>query len=309
MRSWFVSISLTGVFALLSSCAPTQPAQENRLEQASDARFESPYFEVAVSGNGPNVILVPGLASNAAVWDTTIQALEADFRLHAVQVSGFGGAPSRGNAENDNILDDLTADLVRYAAGLDGDVTMVGHSLGGLVTLKSAVHNNSPLDQIVIVDVLPFFSVMMDEEATVESIAPISQFMKATLIAQTDDVFAAKQGEALSVLVKREEDRAQALAWSVASDRKVMAQAMSEVLVTDLRTQMVDIQIPATIIFARDPLIANMNQVETFYRSLYEPIENATLIPIDGALHFVMLDQEVEFVSELRAILLTPPHS
>jgi len=289
-------IIMTSLAIALSACQPSS-------ETTSEKGFASPYFTVETFGEGPNVILVPGLASSTAVWDGTVAALRDDYTVHAVQVSGFGGAAPRGNASNDNVLDDLGLELARYAASLDGQTQMVGHSLGGLVTMKAALSENSPLDAIVIVDVLPFFSVLMDENATAESIAPIAGMMKATLLAQNDDIFANSQDEALKALVKGDENRALALSWSVATDRAVMAQAMSEVLVTDLRENVTNLDIPVTVIYARDPDIPNMETVEAFYQTLYAPIRDVRLEPADNTLHFIMLDAPDVFHDLLKNAL------
>lgn len=265
--------------------------------------FKSDYFTVTQTGQGPHVILVPGLASNAAVWDSTVGALKDSYTLHTVQVSGFGGAPARGNAANQNVLDDISADLAAYSAQLDAPAQMVGHSLGGLVTMKAALRDDSALDAIVIVDVLPFFSVLMDENASAESIAPVAGMMKATLIAQSDEVFESSQNKALKALVKSETHRALALSWSVASDRRVMAQAMSEVLVTDLREDVSNLDVPVTVIYARDPMIPNMDGVEAFYQKLYASVPDVTLEAVDGALHFIMMDEAEAFHALLEASL------
>lgn len=292
------ALAACGLF--LTACSP--PPQTAPVDQSS-AAFESQYFTVATHGSGPDVILVPGLASSAAIWDGTVAALQDRYKFHVIQVSGFGGADPRGNAGNDNVLDDLANELSRYSRTLGDDTAIVGHSLGGLVTLKTAIDPEGHLDRIVIVDVLPFFSVLMDPAATSQSIAPISAIMKATLLAQSDETFAARQAEALAALVRGEENRQLALSWSVASDRAVMAQAMSEVLVTDLRADIEKITVPTTVIYAKDDAIPNLDSVEAFYRDLYTPLGNGTLVPIEDGLHFIMLDQPEAFNQSLEAAL------
>ncbi|HWT51701.1 MAG TPA: alpha/beta hydrolase, partial [Caulobacter sp.] len=44
---------------------------------------------VTVTGKGPDVILIPGLASSGAVWDATVKQLSTTHRVHVVQVVGF----------------------------------------------------------------------------------------------------------------------------------------------------------------------------------------------------------------------------
>ena len=263
--------------------------------------FESAYFSVSTIGTGPDGILVPGLASSASVWDGTVAALEEQYTFHIVQVAGFAGAPARGNARNDDVLDDLAIDLVQYSEQFETPPSLVGHSLGGLVALKAALNPNANVDRLVIVDVLPFFSVLMDPEATAESIAPLSAVMKAAMLAQNEDVFSLRQAEALSALTKDKSDVARALEWSLASDRSVMAQAMSEVLVTDLRSVIQSISVPTTIIYAKDDEIPNMAAVEAFYLDLYSVLPDVTLIPVEDAFHFIMWDQPAAFVAAIEA--------
>lgn len=295
------------LFAVLtfSACLLAGCTERDALEptDADVSRFESPYFAVTTSGSGPDIILVPGLASSGAVWDGTVAALSDRFTLHVIQVNGFAGSPALGNEDNDNILDDLAADLSAYSQELAPSPVLIGHSLGGLVAMKTALRPDTTVSQLVIVDVLPFFSVLMDPNATADSIAPVAAIMKATLIGQSDDIFALRQAEALSALVKGEDDLEQALDWSVKSDREVMAQAMSEVLITDLRSDMSRLTLPTHIIFAKDDAIPNMAEIETFYRTLYAPVPDHDLIAIENALHFVMLDQPAAFHAALERLL------
>ncbi|MEM1146615.1 MAG: alpha/beta hydrolase [Pseudomonadota bacterium] len=284
----------------ISACSEGAP---DFAEDDTESAFHNPYFSVTVSGVGPDIILVPGLASSGAVWDGTVTALKDRFTLHVIQVNGFAGAPAAGNAGNENVLVDLAAGLSLYANQLDDPPTLIGHSLGGLVAMQTALQTDAELRRLVIVDVLPFFSVLMDPAASAESIAPISAFMKATLLSQSDDVFEQRQAEALGALVKSEDDLRKALTWSIESDRAVMAQAMSEVLVTDLRSDVAKITVPTIILYAKDDDIPNMDVVERYYQDLYAPLPEHNLIAIEAALHFIMLDQPEAFVSTLKTVL------
>jgi pimeloyl-[acyl-carrier protein] methyl ester esterase len=54
---------------------------------------------VTVRGQGPDVVLIPGLASSSAVWDATATQLEGHYRLHIFQIAGFAGSPPQANAQ------------------------------------------------------------------------------------------------------------------------------------------------------------------------------------------------------------------
>jgi pimeloyl-ACP methyl ester carboxylesterase len=70
---------LAGIVAFYVSVAVADPLSDR--------------ITVTVRGQGPDVVLIPGLASSSAVWDATAAHLEGRYRLHIVQVAGF--APAR----------------------------------------------------------------------------------------------------------------------------------------------------------------------------------------------------------------------
>ena len=53
---------------------------------------------ISVTGQGPDVILIPGLASSAHVWDASVAHIAAHNRVHVIQVAGFAGTPAGSNA-------------------------------------------------------------------------------------------------------------------------------------------------------------------------------------------------------------------
>jgi len=84
------------VMAILAALGVFNPAHAAPVAVSSAA---APRFTVEVTGQGPDVILIPGLASSAAVWDDTVKQLKGRYRLHVIQVAGFAGAPAGANAE------------------------------------------------------------------------------------------------------------------------------------------------------------------------------------------------------------------
>lgn len=109
-------------------------------------------FTVTVEGQGPDVIMIPGLASSADVWRPAADKLKAHYRVHLIQVSGFAGTPPRANASGP-VLAPLRDEL--------DHPTIVGHSLGGLLGLMLADSSPDVVGKLVVVDALPFFGMMM----------------------------------------------------------------------------------------------------------------------------------------------------
>jgi len=55
-------------------------------------------FSDEIVGPGPDIVLIPGLASSRDTWKAVADHLKNHYRLHLIQVAGFAGEPARGNA-------------------------------------------------------------------------------------------------------------------------------------------------------------------------------------------------------------------
>ena len=69
------------------------------LKLFSDSRLvRGDRISVEVVGQGPDVVLIPGLASSRETYRRTAERLRGRYRLHLVQVAGFAGEPAAANA-------------------------------------------------------------------------------------------------------------------------------------------------------------------------------------------------------------------
>ncbi len=261
-------------------------------------------FSVEVRGAGPDIILIPGLASSPAVWATTVQALEGRYRLHVLQINGFAGTPAGANLQGP-VVEGLVDQLAEYIAsnGLERPA-VIGHSMGGFAGLTLARKYPDRIGRLMVVDALPFFSVLINPMATASGMESQASAVRANFLAMTDEKLAEVQTATLARLVKSPERRAEALAWSLASDRAVAGQVTYEVMTTDLRPGLAGIQTPVTVLFARDDSMGfGAAYIEPIFRNNYAGLARVRLVRIDGALHFIMLDQPDVFLREVLTFL------
>lgn len=89
-------------------------------------------------GQGETLVLVHGLCEDSRVWDTIFAALQAKHRVVSVDMAGFGKSPLDGSKELESI-DDI-ADRLAFTLQQNGiqKCCLVGHSMGGYVTLAFA---------------------------------------------------------------------------------------------------------------------------------------------------------------------------
>ena len=166
------------------------------------AATSSDRIAVTVTGNGPDVVLIPGLASSGAVWDATVKQLAATHRVHVVQVAGFAGAPAAGNAEGPVVEPVVEAVDAYIKAGKLKSPAVIGHSMGGFTGLLLARRHPEDVSRLMIVDSLPFFSVLFSPAATAEAMKPQAAVMRDNTIAMSPEAFANQQAMTAPRFVK-----------------------------------------------------------------------------------------------------------
>jgi pimeloyl-ACP methyl ester carboxylesterase len=259
-------------------------------------------FTVEVRGKGPDVILIPGLASSRAVWDDTARRLEGRYRLHIVQVNGFAGQPAGPNAGGP-VVAPLIAEIDAYIREQKLDhPAVIGHSMGGYSALALAAAHPGDVGRVMVVDALPFFSVLFGPTVTAAQVEPQAAAFKAQLLAMSKEQFDAGQPRTMARLAKTPAAQALAAQWAIASDRQVMAQATYDIMTSDLRPQLAGIRVPVTVVYARDTAQGE-GAADRLYHVEYANLPGVTLVPIDGGFHFIMLDQPEAFAAQVEAFL------
>lgn len=258
-----------------------------------------PQFEVL--GEGPDLLLVPGLASSPQVWDGLREQLAKDYRLHLVHVAGFAGRPPAG--EPGELLANARAEIMRHldCQGVKS-AAYAGHSLGGFLGLMLAAEQPDRITRVVVVDSLPFLPLIFDPAAAPARAAPQAEAMRAAVLAQSDADFAAGQRMGVQSLVRDPAYHERVVEWSLTSDRASFAGAMHALMTTDMRPQLGAIRQPVTVIMAANPF-APRERVEPLYRAAYAGLAGAQFRVIEGSYHFIMFDQPEAFTAEFRAAL------
>ena len=133
-------------------------------------------------GQGTPVVLIPGLASPPAVWDDLAEKIGTRHRLIFVQVNGFGGSKP-GMDPQDGLLPGAVDELAGWlAANHIAKPAVIGHSMGGLLGMMLAKAHPAAVGKLMIVDSLPFFGMLMGPGATPETVRPMAEQMRASLL-------------------------------------------------------------------------------------------------------------------------------
>jgi pimeloyl-[acyl-carrier protein] methyl ester esterase len=104
-----------------------------------------------VSGQGQDLVLVHGWGMNSAVWQQTVTHLENNFRVHVVDLPGYG----HSREYNVDTLEEIALALTCSAPK---NAIWVGWSLGGLVATYMAIYYTEYVNKLVTVASSPKFS-------------------------------------------------------------------------------------------------------------------------------------------------------
>ena len=276
------------------------------LAQGAAPAFSSERIVVSVQGpaQGPDVILIPGLASTSEIWRATAARLDDRYRVHLVTVRGFGTVPAAANGGGEVI--GPTADEVRrYIAERRLDrPAIIGHSLGGLVALRIAADGRNRIGRVMVVDSAPFFPALISEGATVGDVEPLAQIAYQALMFLGDDALRSQGAMLGSQLGGAADSLFNSVGWQ-GGNRATLAQSLYEVMTTDLRSRLPDITAPVTVVYGWSPDDASPRaHIDGLFRASYRNLRTPPRYePVEGAEHMVMIDQPSRFMAAVNRFL------
>lgn len=267
-------------------------------------------LSVEVIGAGRPVLMIPGLNSAAETWRETCVALQPQVQCHLVQLPGFAGAPA---ARHEQFLPAMRQQLIDYVRDRKLErPAVVGHSLGGALALQMSIAAPEDVGPLVIVDSLPFFAGVMNPAATADSVRPMAEAMRTQMLG-SDEATYAKNAEAAVRGMTRDAARTETLkGWGRASDRGTTAQAMYELMVTDLRPQLANVRAPTLVLgawAAYAPMGSTMESTEKLFRTQYAGLPGVRVQMSEAGYHFLMWDDPSWVQSSIRDFLAAHPQS
>jgi pimeloyl-ACP methyl ester carboxylesterase len=297
VRIFRTAALLLSFFLIMPSPASAQPGE-----------ISLPRISVVSEGQGPDVVFIPGLASSADVWRNEAKRLKDRYRVHLVQVRGFAGTDAGANG-TPPLLVPIRDDILAYVrqARLQKP-TIVGHSMGGLLAMMVADADGNAVGKLMIVDSLPFVGLLGGPQATAESVTPSAARLRDQILAQSQTEYSAGQVRTMSIMTKSKGPEAlAALVASQTSDRRVVAHAMHEVWITDVRPRLPGLRMKVVVLYAFDVTMGvPQAAVDGMYASAYAGLPNRELVRIDNSYHFIQIDQADRFHAELEKLLSAP---
>ena len=228
-----------------------------------------------VAGEGDPVVLVHGLSGSTRWWARNVPDLAKHYRVYIVNLPGFGTFNRRGQRF---VLTEATSWLLAWmeAVGLER-AHLVGHSMGGYLSLKLAARRPEAVRRLVLVDPagVPSHRTMLGH------LGPLllaARYARPTF---------------LPVLVRD----------ALYAGPFTLLRTARDLLAEDVRGDLRRVGVPTLLVWGdRDPLIPpSIGDV------MRAEIPDSRLLVIEGAGHNPMFDQPEDFNATLLAFLAGEP--
>lgn len=104
-------------------------------------------------GKQKHILFIHGLGSSLLVWRDIPQALSEHFHVLTVDLIGFGQSDKPQVDYTIEYFTKFIKDFIRKIGIKDKDkITLIGHSLGGYITLNYAIKHKTQIDRLVLID-------------------------------------------------------------------------------------------------------------------------------------------------------------
>jgi pimeloyl-ACP methyl ester carboxylesterase len=207
---------------------------------------------------------------------------------------------------SEGFLPQIEKEIGVYLATLDQPVILIGHSLGGFLSLQLSNDYPDQVKKAIIVDSYPFYSAAMNPVATVEVMKPMAEQMKQMINSSSVGDFEKQQTAGMPIMTASPDRIPTAVKWSVASDRNTFSQAMYELMLTDYRQNLSAVKTPLLVLgawYSGKEYGMTAESVKGNFTSQYQLAENVQIEMAPTAHHFIMWDNPEWFMEKITDFL------
>ncbi|MFO7167100.1 MAG: alpha/beta hydrolase [Chloroflexota bacterium] len=242
-----------------------------------------------VLGRGRPVLFLHGWMGSWRYWFPTMQHVAEHFRAYSFDFWGFGDSRRPATPES---IQNYSDQVIRFLDELGIDrVLLVGHSMGGMVALKTAIAHPRRIARVAAVgapidgDSLSWLLKLTDRPVLAELFARtrwLRRFAFRHFLGETND-------PAVNEILDD----------SVKSSSTTLQRAVASMWRTDLRPELPRLTVPTLIVHGGRDEIVNPNQAD-----LFNNIPSAQVVVMPESRHFPFLDEAELFNEVLLRFLL-----
>nr|WP_315157983.1 alpha/beta hydrolase [uncultured Flavobacterium sp.] len=259
----------------------------------SKSVFSQTAFKVEVKGKGAPVLLFPGFGCTGEVWNETVAELSKNYECHVFTFAGFGNVSPIEKPWLSTIKDQVISYVKTKKIK---NATLIGHSLGGTLSLWLASEETNLFKKLILVDALPAAATLMIPNYKGE-IIPYDNPQSKMMLAMDQKAFDGMNSQSTSFMCMNKEKQKTINEWMSLVDRKTYVYGYIDMLNLDLRKEISKIKIPVVILAATNP---DLTTVQNTYKTQYENLPSVTIYYAANSAHFVMYDQPEWFMDKVK---------
>jgi pimeloyl-ACP methyl ester carboxylesterase len=247
-----------------------------------------------VYGRGRPVILLHGWLGSWGLWQETMTYLGRFYRTYALDFWGFGES---GKKRDTYAVQDFVTLVDQFMEQLGiGSAPLVGHSMGGTVSLSVAIQFPQRVKRVVVIG-SPIIGSSLSFLLKLFGRRPIASLV-------FHNPWTLKLGFKIMAPLYTRDPR-----WPDMMNRDLSRTTLESFLMsiaslrkTDLRSELPKISIPVMGMYGDKDIVVNPQQ----WKPLKEGIPSARIERFPKAGHFIMLDEPPAFMETLRDFLDSP---
>ncbi|MFC2186299.1 alpha/beta fold hydrolase [Peijinzhouia sedimentorum] len=257
---------------------------------------QNPAIYIEKVGNGDPILFLPGFTTPGSVWDETIEQLPTEYLSIKVSYAGFNNLP----AIEMPWYETIKTELIEYIQKENlNKITIIGHSMGGMLAIDLAESIPNKIHKLVLVDALPSMRALMMPGVPAEAIQYESPY-NTQMLAQTDEEILT-MAKMTSQNMTYKADRIEELTkWSLEADRKTFIYGYTDLLKLDLRDALKSIKVPSLVLGASFP---DREIVKKNFDEQYANLSNKEILLAPESKHFIMFDEPEWFYSTVNKFL------
>ena len=262
-------------------------------------------FSVEKTGQGPALILIPGLYCSGDVWKETVAHYKDRYTCYSLTLPGFAG---QAPIHSDTLLTAVAREIARFIVQNKLQKPLVmGHSLGGWMAIDIAVTNPDLLGGIICVSSAPFLPALsMGNDIKLDSARSIGKMIKGYMVGQSPEQIRQSQLYTLPTMIRDSVRIGEVMKMAVRCDPATQGEAMYELFSIDLRPEMAKVRCPVLVLgdwVSYKAYGATRENVLEKYQLQFGKAAHVTIKLSDTAKHFIMFDEPVWFFGEVDGFL------
>jgi len=254
-------------------------------------------------GNSTNVLIfIHGLGSYLKAWERNIPKLKDHFRCIAIDLPGYGKSSKQIHSCEVNFYVEIIHELIEKLKLKN--VSLVGHSMGGQITIAYAINYPNQISKLVLVAPAGFEKFNNDEIAIIKNIISPEILFKTSdhQIRLNYQINFYKMPAAAESMI---EDRI-----AIKNDEEflnhctVVSNSLFGLLKAPVFNRLNEIKIPTLILFGKNDLLIpnkSIHKVATEEIALLgsSRIKNSKLVLLEECGHFLQYEKPDEFNTQL----------